>query len=147
MDSEIKESFDDIQKICRLLNEKRTSKFDPPVTEKQISDWEKKNGITIPPSYKDWLLCTGHAYIYGFYCELFFPEVYNDGNFILIGDIIGDGECLYFTKNDTTIYRDFEGDITEYESFDEFLVDLELDLEDFAEDELGENWTEIYDNM
>lgn len=147
MDSEIKESFEDIQKMCRLLAGNRTSEFAPPATEKQISDWEKTNNITIPPSYKDWLLCTGHAYIYGSYCELFFPEVYNNGDFILIGDIIGDGECLYFTKNDTTIYRDFEGEITEYESFDEFLVHLEIDLEDFAEDELGENWTDLYDQM
>lgn len=92
-------------------------------------------------------MCTRYAYIYGFYCELFFTEIYNNKNFILIGDIIGDSECLYFTKNDTAIYHDFEEEITEYKDFDEFLVDLESDLEDFAEDELGENWTEIYDNM
>lgn len=143
----MKESFEDIQKMCHLLSENRTSEFAPPATEKEISDWEKKNGITIPPSYKNWLLCTRYAYIYGFYCELFFTEIYNNKNFILIGDIIGDGECLYFTKNDTAIYHDFEEEITEYKDFDEFLVDLESDLEDFAEDELGENWTEIYDNM
>ena len=143
----MKESFEHIQKMCRLLVKEHTSKFSPPATEKKISEWEKKYGITIPPSYKNWLLCTNHAYIYGSYCELFFPKVYNNGNLILIGDIIGDGECLYFTKNDTTIYRDFEGEITEYKDFDEFLVDLELYLEDFAEDLHGENWTEIYDNI
>lgn len=144
----MKESFEDIQKMCHLLSENRTSEFAPPATEKQISEWEKKNGIIIPELYKEWLLLTSYAYIYGGYYELFFPEVYDDDDdYVFIGDIIGDGECLYFSKTDGTIYSDFEGEITEYKDFDDFLVHLEITLEVVAEQELGENWTEIYDNM
>lgn len=144
----MKESFEDIQKMCRLLSENRTSEFAPPATEKQISEWEKKNGIIIPELYREWLLLTSYAYIYGGYYELFFPEVYDDDDdYVFIGDIIGDGECLYFSKTDGTIYSDFEGEITEYKDFDDFLVYLEITLEVVAEQELGENWTDLYDRM
>ncbi|MDE6539181.1 MAG: SMI1/KNR4 family protein [Ruminococcus sp.] len=143
----MKEDFEHIQKMCHLLDEDRKSSFEPPATEKEISDWEKQNGITIPEQYREWLLLTKHAYIYGGYFELFFPEVYNNCDYVFIGDIIGDGECLYFSKTDGAMYRDFEGEITEYKDFDDFLAYLEIMLEDFAEDIHGENWTELYDNM
>jgi len=147
MNSEIKENFEYIKKMCRLLSESRKSEFAPPATEKKISDWEKQNGITIPEQYREWLLLTEHAYIYGSRFELFFPEVYNDDDYIFIGEIIGDGEVLYFSKADDTIYSDFEGEITEYKDFDDFLVYLEITLEEYAEDVFGENWTDLYDNM
>ncbi|MDE5619992.1 MAG: hypothetical protein K2I80_05670 [Ruminococcus sp.] len=79
--------------------------------------------------------------------ELFFPKAYDNCDYVFIGDIIGDGECLYFSKTDGTIYNDFEGEITEYKDFDDFLGHLEITLEDFAEQELGENRTDLYDQM
>ena len=146
MNTDIKEAFEDIQKMCRFLSKKYTSEFEPPATEKELSDWEKQNGITIPEQYREWLLLTRYAYIYGGYYNLFFPEVYEeDDDYVFIGDIIGDGECLYFSKTDGTIYSDYEGEITEYKDFDDFLVYLSITLEDSARDLYGENWLEIFE--
>lgn len=72
-------------------------------------------------------------------CAVCFPEVYDDDDdYVFIGDIIGDGECLYFSKTDGTIYSDLKGEITEYKDFDDFLGYIII-LEDFAEQEPDEN--------
>lgn len=146
MNTDIKESFEEIQKMCRFLSKKYTSEFAPPATEKELSDWENQNGINIPEQYRQWLLLTRNAYICGGCYYLFFPQIYeNDDEYVFIGDIVGDGECLCFSRTDGAMYSDFDGEITEYNDFDDFLVYLSITLEDYARDLYGENWLEIFE--
>ncbi|MBP5595299.1 MAG: hypothetical protein J6Y02_07950, partial [Pseudobutyrivibrio sp.] len=41
------------------------TKFSSPVSEEEIENWEKENGVEIPETYKQWLRFTGDCIIDG----------------------------------------------------------------------------------
>ncbi|MBR6394375.1 MAG: SMI1/KNR4 family protein [Ruminococcus sp.] len=103
--------------------------YDPPATEEELSSWEKENNIKIPESLKDWLrfsrysnICSELAIIKGVNafkidCELV-PE-----DMVIIGEVIGDGEFIGFSKETGEIMWEDHGEVTKLESFDIFLKD------------------------
>ena len=103
--------------------------YDPPATEEELSSWEKENNIEIPESLKDWLrfssysnICSELAIINGLEdfktdCELV-PE-----DMVIIGEVIGDGEFIGFSKETGEIMWEDHGEVTKLESFDIFLKD------------------------
>ena len=103
--------------------------YDPPATEEELSSWEKENNIKIPESLKDWLrfsrysnICSELAIIKGVNafkidCELV-PE-----DMVIIGEVIGDGEFIGFSKETGESMWEDHGEVTKLESFDIFLKD------------------------
>ena len=103
--------------------------YDPPATEEELSSWEKENNIKIPESLKDWLsfsrysnICSELAIIKGvnafkINCELVPDEM------VIIGEVIGDGEFIGFSKETGEIMWEDHGEVTKLESFDIFLKD------------------------
>ncbi|WP_044974589.1 SMI1/KNR4 family protein [Ruminococcus sp. HUN007] len=93
----VKDFYDDIKLLSSYLG--KSSDFSDPCAIEKIKKWEKDNNITIPKMYKSWLLLSEYAYVYGGYCELYFPELESiENDDVLIGNIIGDGDHLYFSK-------------------------------------------------
>lgn len=137
------DDFEDINKISSILN--FDSVFDPPASSEEISNWEKDNSIKIPDMYKSWLMLTKYARIMGGEFELFFPEIskwHKDA--VVIGRIGGSGEELLFSSKTGYIYS-IDDEKKEYEDFVDFLAYVYIRLEDEAENEFGESWTDIYD--
>ena len=106
------------------------TRFSEPVDEEEIIGWEKVNGITIPESYKQWLRFSGDCQIDGTTAEFYSPKKFRmdlvpeDG--VIIGEEVGDGQVLCFSK-ETGEFADFyEGKIglkypTFYEAIKEVL--------------------------
>ena len=103
--------------------------FDPPATEEELSSWEKENNIKIPESIKDWLRFSSYSNIrselavingvedFKINCELVPDEM------VIIGEVIGDGEFIGFSKENGEIMWEDHGEVTKLESFDIFLKD------------------------
>ena len=124
------EEITEIARLCEELSEDYgddASWFDPPATEEEIAKWEEENGIRIPESYKDWLRFTDSCQILNTLARLYgvremevnskdCPE-----DCVLIGDIIGDGERLCFSKVTGKIIRHNHGENREFGDFKEIL--------------------------
>ena len=103
--------------------------YDPPATEEELSSWEKEHSITIPESIKDWLRFSGYSNIcnelaiikgvkaFKIDCELVPDEM------VIIGEVIGDGQFIGFSKENGEIMWEDHGEVTRLKSFDIFLKD------------------------
>ena len=107
--------------------------FAEPATEQEISDWERENGIILPESYKDWLRFSNGSTIDMSTAEFFgLEKITKHSNYdtclpdeyVWIGDMIGDGERLLFSKVTGKIVRNNHGEFTEYDSMKEILLEV-----------------------
>jgi hypothetical protein len=139
----ISDDFEDIKKLSSILNQK--SEFDSPASNKEISEWEEKTKIKIPDMYRSWLMLTSYARIMNGRIELFFPEIStSDKEDVYIGSLGYGTDDLYFSKNTGAFYT-IGDDEEEYEDFPDFLTYVYVTMEDEAEEEYGDDWTNIYD--
>ena len=104
-------------------------KYYPPATEEELTSWENEHNIKIPESLKDWLrfsdyadICSELAIIKGVKafkidCELVPDEM------VIIGEVIGDGQFIGFSKETGEIMWEDHGEVTKLKSFDIFLKD------------------------
>lgn len=103
--------------------------FSSPVSEEEIKKWENENGITIPESYKQWLRfsgdCTIDSFVASFYSPKNFRTEYVPDDLVIIGEQIGDGEVVCFSKETGQIVSYFEGSINyEYGTFNKTLKEV-----------------------
>lgn len=100
--------------------------FAPPTTEKEIAAWEHQHGFTIPETYKDWLRFSNGSRICGVTADFYSVErlvvginiegvVNND--LVIIGNMIGNGTFICFSRKTNKICREDHGEITELENF------------------------------
>jgi hypothetical protein len=117
------EEITEISKLCKEISPERGefySSFNPPATESEITEWETKNGLKIPESYKDWLRFSNGSVICGSLMELYSIneiQMYDQSDiedYVIIGSVIGDGEILCFSKSTGKIFTDNHGEIREY---------------------------------
>lgn len=121
---------DEIKEIVRLsqqLEDDYDFEYDPPITEEELTSWENKHKIIIPESVKDWLRFSGYSNIcselviikgvnsFEVECELISSDL------VIIGEVIGDGEFLCFSKKTGEIIRENHGEITNFKSLKNFL--------------------------
>jgi len=108
-------------------------KFAEPATEQEISAWEKTNGITLPESYKDWLRFSNGSTIDMCTAEFFGLEKITKHSkyktclpdeYVWIGNMIGDGEALLFSRLTGKIVRHDHGNYREYDSMKEILLEV-----------------------
>ena len=123
--NEMKEIFDEIKELCKEDMEnygERSTYFKEPATEEEILQWEKTTNIKMPKSYKMWLKLTRRCQIDSTLAQFYFPDTeqprYVPEGYVMIGNIIGDGEIVCFSKNKGKFITYFEGNIDEeYEDF------------------------------
>ncbi len=103
--------------------------FTAPDSEEDITKWEEENSITIPKSYKEWLKFTGNCEIDGtvaqFYKPADFRDSLDDDNMIVIGEIIGDGGTVCFSKKTGKIASFCDGfEDMKFADFDKVLQEV-----------------------
>ena len=102
----------------------------------------------MPHQYKSWLLLTEYARIIGGYTEFRWPQLGSfdaDNDVIVIGAVVGDGEELLISRESGKFFSFFDGGTEEYEDFDDLLTCLSGFMEHSAEEYLGADWGDIYD--
>lgn len=148
IDDTIKQQYEYYRNLCSLLSEFKDSTFAPPATLEKIENWEKKNYTTLPHQYKSWLLLIEYSRIIGGYIEFRWPQLGSfdaDNDVIVIGAVVGDGEELLISRENGKVFSFFDGETEEYEDFDDLLTCLSGFMEHSAEEYLGEDWGDIYD--
>ena len=126
------------------------TKFSNPVSEEEIENWEKENGVEIPETYKQWLRFTGDCIIDGTTAEFYSPKnfrtEYVPEDLVIIGEQTGDGEVVCFSKETGEIVTFFEGEINfEYGTFNEALKEI-LSLMGKEEEETEEEYIQRLKN-
>ena len=118
-----------IVELSKKLENDYDFEYDPPISEEVLSSWEKEHSITIPESIKDWLRFSGYSNIcnelaiikgvkaFKIDCELVPDEM------VIIGEVIGDGQFIGFSKENGEIMWEDHGEVTRLKSFDIFLKD------------------------
>ena len=125
----IKKEFDEIVRLCEdAIPEygERASYFMEPATEEEIDAWEEVTNLKMPESYKEWLKLTKTCQIRQTLAEFYFPATnqpeFVPEDYVMIGNIIGDGEIVCFSKNNGKFIRYFEGSINgEFDDFKDTL--------------------------
>lgn len=123
----LKKEISTIVHLCDSLKEEYNSSFFEPVNEEVMKQWENENGIIIPESYKEWLRFSNGAVIRGLLAHFYGVEGFEVNNpeypedCVIIGDLIGDGERLSFSRRTGKILRINHGRVREYDDFAAFL--------------------------
>lgn len=123
----LEEEIKTIVELCDALQDEYESRFFEPVDENVMRQWENENKIMIPELYKEWLRFSNGAVIRGVLAHFYGVEGFevNNPNYpencVMIGDLIGDGERLAFSKTTGKILRINHGRCREYNDFVSFL--------------------------
>ena len=123
--------------------------FNSPATDFEIAALEKLINYTLPEDYKDFLRFS-NGMIMNNYSDVFFNtndiiDFYNrekadsfPNDYIVIAEIIGDGEVLCLSSISGKFVRYFDGEKTFFDSFKEALNNIIDHIKTFAEDYLLE---------
>lgn len=121
----------EIEKLLELCdkydeeNDGEYSFFDKPVSEEEMLKWEQDNGTRIPESYKEWLRFTGRCRIAENTASFWLPDDFHPKfvpeDLVVIGELIGDGELVCFSKINRKLLFIFEGKNKEVDDFDQIL--------------------------
>lgn len=101
--------------------------FLPPASENEIIEWESERKVKIPESYKEWLLFSNGSQILNNTAQFYglkqigIYDEYIHEDYIVMGELIGDGELLCFSKTTGKIIRYNHGKTIEYQDFKEVL--------------------------
>ena len=123
----LEEEIKTIVELCNALQDEYESRFFEPVDENVMRQWENENKIMMPELYKEWLRFSNGAVIRGVLAHFYGVEGFevNNPNYpedcVMIGDLIGDGERLAFSKTTGEILRINHGRCREYNDFVSFL--------------------------
>lgn len=126
----LKKEIKEILKLCEEAKAEygeKESYFNEGASESEIKEWESKNGIEIPESYKEWLRFSADCHIRQNLASFFFPRLVDivPEDLVLIGNLIGDGEVLCFSKTSGEFIGYFEGRVEiRKENFKEVLQEV-----------------------
>lgn len=120
----LKKEIREILKLCQKDEKEKgegRSFFLEPVSEKEIISWEEENGANIPESYKEWLRFSGKCRIAGNTAVFWGPDEFHSRHvredLVVIGEMLGDGEVVCFSKERGTFVRVLEGKEKEMDDF------------------------------
>lgn len=120
------EEIKEIASLCEQLVPEygeKASWFSPPVSDEEITKWERENGINIPLSYKEWLAFSSESQLRNVLAHFYSPEKFrlnSEGirdDLVEIADLLGDGESLYFSKNNGKFVWHDHGNVEEMDDF------------------------------
>ncbi len=129
----LKKEITEIIQLSKLLEKEYTFKYSFPATKEEIKIWEEQYNITIPESLKNWLLFSNGSDIRqglmityslsGFIinCDNISEDI------VIVGEVIGDGEYIGFSKKAGKILWIDHGKIKEFEKFNSIL-ELIMDM-------------------
>lgn len=128
----LKKEIKKLLKLCKENDEEsgaEDSYFEEPIEEQKMIDWEKENGIVIPESYKEWLRFSRKCRIVRNTAKFWGPDEFHSNyvpdDFVVIGEMVGDGEVVCFSKVTGEFVEFFEGKISEkYKNFSEIIKEI-----------------------
>lgn len=155
----LKTEIEEILQLCKESEAEygeNASYFNEPISEQEMTEWEETSGVKIPESYKEWLRFTGKCRIVSNKATFWGPEEFHSDivpeDLVVIGEMVGDGEVVCFSKETGEFieffegqvyltYQDFEGVLSEImrmlgkkqESADEEAVEIEMMLKKLEE--------------
>lgn len=147
IDECIKDQFELYRNICTHLSEHYDSEFAPPAALEKIEQWEKDNDTKLPHQYISWLLLCSESNILDGYLEFSWPELGvldEEDDIVSIGTRMGDGEEIGIMRSSGTVFTVFDGEVEEYDSFDDFLDTMEFYMEDKVKECFGGNWADDF---
>ncbi len=123
--------------------------FNSPATDDEIAALEKQINYTLPEDYKDFLRFSNGMIMNNYSAEFFntnaIIDFYNrkkadsfPNDYIVIAEIIGDGEVLCLSSISGKFVRYFDGEKTFFDSFKEALNNIIDHIKIVAEDYLLE---------
>ena len=130
------ENLKKLVQLTQQLNDEYSFYYSSPLSETEIAEIERTNNISLPSSYKEWLMFSNEATICGAIAEFYdIKKIINSPNFVhgdtvIIGSMIGDGEIICFSKSDGVIFTNDHEEI-----YDEHIW-LSLNNAQFCADEI-----------
>lgn len=125
MEEMLEKEIGAIVELCDKFKNEYKSIFFEAADENVMQEWEQNHSITILEAYKAWLRFSDGAVIRGTLAHFYGVEGFEiagySEEYVIIGDLIGDGERLGFSKDAGKIVRINHGNIREYEDFSLFL--------------------------
>lgn len=126
--NKLEEEIEEILELCYIAKSEYGSKscyFGKGMELKELDEWENRNGISIPFTYKEWLKFSNQCMILFDLAIFTIPctnvDAVQDNDLVTIGKLIGDGEFLCFSKTTKEIIRYRNGIQRKYSDFKEFL--------------------------
>jgi len=126
----------ELKKLTALCKKKiaeygeNSSWFKPPMIENDIQKWETENNIKLPTTYREWLLFSEEsqirnnlAHFYRLY-DFKYNMIAVSPDFVVIGEIFGDGELICFSKTKKSFFIYDHGDLEEKEDFRYILKEI-----------------------
>ncbi len=120
-----------IKEICNVYREELGyCIFNHPASQEEIKFWEQENEVILPDTFKDMLKSANGITIDGRLVKIFplkqiktYENVSTDipDDFIVIGNVIGDGEELCLSKHTGKFIINDHGDYQEYDDFTDVL--------------------------
>lgn len=130
----LKEEIEELLTLCEEDEDEYgegATYFEIGISENEMVEWEKRNGIEIPESYKEWLRFSAKCQIRENLAEFYSVDKFNSigvpEELIKIGNLIGDGEVLCFSKKTGKFVWYDHGDELEYDSFKD-IIDTIMDI-------------------
>ena len=134
----MKELNRQIQELLHLVEEltsERKFEFYPPVSETELQKLEQHLHVSLPEDYKNFLRFSNGAKLNHFTVDLFsVSEIISlsdtekadwfPADYIMLADIIGDGEVLCFSAKTGKFIRYFDGEEEIFETFTDFLENM-----------------------
>ena len=132
---ELNQLIQELQHLARLLNDTREFEFSPPASEAEIQGLEQHLQVSLPEDYKNFLRFSNGARLNHFTAELYsvseiisFSDMkkadWFPADYVMLADIIGDGEVLCFSKETGKFIRCFDGEEEKFETFTDFLENM-----------------------
>lgn len=128
----LKKEIEELLDLCEKKekeDELGRTYFNEPVSEEKMTRWEEENGVKIPESYKEWLRFTEKCMIDGTTANFWGPDEFNSNyvpeDLVVIGEMIGDGEMVCFSKESGEFVSFFEYRINEmYKDFNDIMIQI-----------------------
>ena len=113
----------EIKEIIRLSQELEDDymfDYKCPISEEEITVWENEHNISIPNTIKDWLHFSNGCVIRNYLMHIYSLSEFDlnrkdmPEDLIIIGEVLGDGEFIAFSKNTGKIIWEDHGSFEEY---------------------------------
>lgn len=145
-DNSLNDYFKELTELCRNYPDELNYTFHAPVREKDITAFEKRNKLKLPQQLKElFMFSDGFSFNYdNFYSLEEIEYHYNNWGpltdetgeeYIIIADVVGDGEDIVFSVKTGIIYWEDHGEFTEYGDIGNVLEDRIESAKDFIGDE------------
>lgn len=129
-DNSLTKEITKVVELCQKLEPEYlnvTAKFNEPISEEELAKWENDNGIMIPESCKDWLrfsngsdILNGLMVSYSLYDFIIECDDMSK-DLVIIGNIIGNGEFICFSKETKKIILVDHGNLEKYSCLNDII--------------------------